>query len=60
MATKWNEISIADPISGHVEIFSTIKEAKTFARKQDYSPVYINLYDEDGIVDDIEITNKNI
>jgi hypothetical protein len=53
--SKWNEISIADPNTGDVEVFQTIREARAAAKKRNYKPVYINLYDEEGIQDDIEI-----
>lgn len=42
MATKYHEISIADPITGHVEVYGTIAEARKAAKQKDYSPVYIN------------------
>ncbi len=56
--SKYHEISISDPNTGHVEIYNTIREARDEARKMPYSPVYINLYDEYGIIDDIAIVNK--
>ena len=52
---KYDEISISDPDTGDVEVFQTIREAKTEAKKKKYRPVYIHLYDEMGIIDDIEI-----
>jgi hypothetical protein len=55
---KWHEIAVSHPETGHVESFNSIREARTFAKKQDYTPVYIDLYDENGIQDDIRVDVK--
>lgn len=55
---RWDEITISNPDTGDQETFKTIAEAKKQAKKENYTPVYIDLYDEFGIVDDIRINNK--
>lgn len=56
--SKWNEISIHDPLSGDQEKFLSIQEAKRAARKKNYTPVFIDLFDENGIEESVKVENK--
>ncbi len=52
---KYDEIAINDPISGEVETFTSIRAARAAAKRKSYTPVYIDLYDENEIIDDIRV-----
>lgn len=54
--------TINDPRTGDCEDFTRKAEAIKEAKKKDYTPVFIDLYDEDehDIIGDIQIDNKNV
>ena len=57
---KWHEIAVSHPETGHVDSFNSIKEARAFAKKQDYTPVFIDLYGDNGIEQDIRVDVKGV
>lgn len=50
---------ISDPLTGDQEDFKTLHEAKKAAKTRDYTPVYIDHYDENesDIVGDTKVNN---
>lgn len=54
--------TINDPRNGNFEDFTRKADAIRAAKRKDYTPVYIDLYDEDeqDIIDDIRIDIPNV
>lgn len=54
------DYTITHPETGHQDTYDTLAEAKRMARKEDYTPVFIDEYDleENDIITDYRIDNK--
>lgn len=54
--------TISDPRDGSTEDFRTKPEAVKEAKKKDYTPVFIDIYDQDeqDIIGDIRVDNKDV
>jgi len=57
MRKEYDEITIMHPETGEMNSYSTVKQAKKAAKGMNYSPVFINLYNEIELVDEIKVTN---
>lgn len=57
MANK--DYNIHDPITGDSETFATLAAAKKEAKKKDYTPVFIDIYDWDeaNTIGDVRVDN---
>lgn len=51
--------TINHPVTGDCEDFTTLAKAKKEAKKQPYTPVFIDIYDEDEgeLVGDVQVNN---
>lgn len=54
--------TVNDPRTGDYEDFNTKRAALSYAKKQSYTPVFIDIYDNDqqDIVDDIRVDVPNV
>jgi len=52
--------TINDPVTRDCEDFTSLAKAKKEARKKEYTPVFIDIYDEDEdeLVGDVKVDNE--